>query len=540
MLNPYIIAYLPIAASSVCYFSIVYYLRDKLSSKIFWLISVSYFIVCGSGEWLGTNVGQDNFQWYFVAQNIFDDHESWLEHYSFFDHGRLFSYLPVLLLMKLGLESPIIIFNLLVLITYVIVSACSIKILKAYVTQINAHVAVAIFTMIISVFGQIQFWTFSSEHSVISLFLISLTLISSDVIGNKWRYLSLFFAGVALVMSVFAKDQYGLVGISTFTVYIIYLLYRRSWIQALFFSLGCLSVTGVVWMLCFRNFSWSLIESYYLLGAEYQNRSFVDQVPIELNLDIFLRFCKRTIFNWHFFSFQFAVIGVSGWFIYKKLKYPSTKIEIVPFLIFISYTLSMLTILIAKKDLQHYTHFLLPSFIFFLGCFLEIQKTVFEKKHHRILYFSFFFCVISIPLFTREMRAIYPIRGFVSNDEFVNRDQKFQTISRYIPTSSSVLLWGYANHYMVNLKAKRSSAFLITQFAFPPLESSAFVRSQYLVDLERERPQFVLELVGPSMEFTTNKLKHSISEAHPAMAEYLNHNYLVVLDSCDIRIYRRK
>jgi hypothetical protein len=138
------------------------------------------------------------------------------------------------------------------------------------------------------------------------------------------------------------------------------------------------------------------------------------------------------------------------------------------------------------------------------------------------------------------MRAIYPIRGFVRYDEFVNRDQKFQIISRYIPTSSSVLLWGYANHYMVNLKAKRSSAFLITQFAFPPLESSAFVRSQYLIDLERERPQFVLELVGPSMEFTTNKLKHSISEAHPAMAEYLNHNYFVVLDSCDIRIYRRK
>jgi hypothetical protein len=102
-----------------------------------------------------------------------------------------------------------------------------------------------------------------------------------------------------------------------------------------------------------------------------------------------------------------------------------------------------------------------------------------------------------------------------------------------------VLLWGYANHYMVRLEAKRSSAFLITQFAFPPLESSKFVRDQYLFDIKRHSPDYVLELVGESMFFTVNKQKHSISSAHPEMFDFLTHHYQLILDSCDVRVYKR-
>ena len=542
MINPYLIAYIPIALLCVVYFFGVFHFRKKLSNRLFWLVSIVFFVTCGIGEWLKFNVGQDNNQWFYIGKNLFEDFVTWRNDFALFDHGRVFTFLPVGLLNWLGISNPVVLFKVLVTINYLIVIGSVLMILKGRVSKYAAQITVVFFTIMVSCFSEVQFWVFSSEHMVICIYLLYLALVSWDKISGGKRSYAIFFAGFLLVMSAFAKDQFGLVAVCTYLLHSFLLITRESWKRWMIFTLGCVTMTVLFWLVCLQNFSWEQLRAYYFLGMEYQNRTFAEQLPLTMNTDLFLRFCRLTVLNLHFFPFQVAV-GCTIYFVFQAIWKKSAILNehgTLLYLIILNYVLCMLTIMWSKKDIQHYTVFLFPSFILCAAFFLDwvILKWKSQKWKDLALVLFMGYLLIS-PAVIRDMQGIFPIKGYISDADFIKKDKTFQLISDYVPKSQKVLLWGYANHYMVRLEAKRSSAFLITQFAFPPLESSKFVRDQYLFDIKRHSPDYVLELVGESMFFTVNKQKHSISSAHPEMFDFLTHHYQLILDSCDVRVYKR-
>jgi hypothetical protein len=533
-MNPYFISYLPIAVLSTSYFSYVYTQRGKIPFRLFFLISTVFFLTCASGEWIKSGLGQDDYQWYFVGKNLFENFLNWYHHFAIFDHTRILSILPVGFLWWLGIKTPHTIFTILVVITFITILWFCIQWTKDLIKAESAQLSIALFLIIYASFGEIHFWSYNSEHLVVILFCLSLIFIRNGLRDDN-KHLSFFLAGLLLTATVFAKEQFSISAISVYLTLSTFLIFQNKIRQWLALTSGCLLTSIFIWFLCVYPFSFNALKAYYSIGIEYQNRSFADQTPIAMNYFFIKQFLQITFLNPHYFiliaSFFYFIYSQSQKYFKQKTDF---KILTMSCIVIVYFITTLVSIMISKKNISHYTILLIPGFIVFFTHFIDKLNRF--RKNISIVILCY---IILAPVATRSNQTIYPVHGYEAVKNKLERDSTLTLIKKYISPGKKVMLWGYANQYMVELHAQRSSGYLTSQFAFPPIQASEFVRGQFLHDLEIQKPDYVLELVGPNQFFTTNKSKHSISSAHPEMFKLLNLNYQVILDSAEVKIYQK-
>ena len=534
-MNPYFISYLPIAVMSIGYFAYVFKQQASMPYRHFFFISLAYFITCGASGWMNLNIGQDNNQWFFIGKNIFEHFSEWHQHFAVFDHTRILSALPAGFLWWIGIKTPHIIFMSLVVFSATFILWFGIQSLKDILQPKDIQIGISLFLITLACFAEIHFWTFSSEHMVITLFMASLILIRKCLKNGSKPYIFIL-SGLLLTASTFAKEQFSISAIAVYLTFSIYLLQQKQFRNWIALTSGCLITTTAIWALCLQPFSWESITAYYSIGFEYQNRSFADQQPIQMNAFFLWQFIDLIFLNPHYFLFTLAFLFFISFSLKERyLKRKKDSSFIWSILISVYFITALFSILMAKKNIAHYTILLIPGFVYFFTIFLSrlLQyKNYFPKIIAIYLIFT--------PLVIRKSQAIFPVFGYQSLSQKLQTDPTLSLIKKHIPSGKRVLLWGYANHYMVNINAQRSSAYLFSQFAFPPLKASAFVREQYLKDVIKFKPEYILELVGPHQFFTTDTSKHSIQVAHPAMMNEIMRTYNVIMDSAEVRIYRYK
>lgn len=534
-MNPYFISYLPIAVMSIGYFVYVYKQQESLHNRYFFLISLIYFVTCGASGWLNPSIGQDNNQWFFIGKNIFEHFGEWHHHFAVYDHTRILSALPAGFLWWIGIQTPHIIFMILVVVSAIFILWFGIESLNGIVKSKDIQIGISLFLIAYSSFGEIHFWTFSSEHMVITIFITSLLLIRRCLKDDS-KPLVYILSGLLLTASTFAKEQFSMSAIAVYLTFSIYLIQKKQFKNWGALTSGCLTTATAIWALCLQPFSWESLTAYYSIGFEYQNRSFADQQPIQMNAFFFKQFIDLIFINPHYFLFTLAFLFFISFSLKEMyLRRKKDKSFVWSVLISVYFITALFSILMAKKNIAHYAILLIPGFFFFFTIFIS-----------RLLQFKNYFPVIIAiylifaPFVIRKSQAIFPVFGYQSLSQKLQNDTTFSLIKKHIPSGKRVLLWGYANHYMVNINAQRSSAYLFSQFAFPPLKASAFVREQYLKDLIKFKPEYILELVGPHQFFTTDTSKHSIKVAHPSLMNEIMRTYDVILDSAEVRIYRYK
>lgn len=534
-MNPYAVSYFPIAVLSFSYFLYIFLQKESISNWKFIVLNMLYFLTCASGEWIETSLGQDNYQWFFIGKNLFDDFDTWHQFFGIYDHTRIFTALPVGMLWWLSGLSPHLIFKILVILSFFILLTSITFIVNQYVSAKHTQLTIALFTICISCFGAIDFWTFNSEHMVILLFMLSMFCLHRSTSYGHDKFFPVFFTGVFICASPFAKEQFGLSAIAVYLTISIYFITKKRISTWVYLTLGCLTTAAIIGFLCLYHASWETLRTYYAIGFEYQNRSFASQEPIALNSFFFQQFLKLTLINPHHILMTLSILLLAFLSFNRKFKSPLFgKNTLITTSMIVYFGCTLLSILLAKKNIAHYNILLYPGFLFFFAFFIDH----FMPKYARYSILLVIY-ITSAPILVKSMQSIYPVPGYAAAQVNLNDDPSHHLIKQTIPKNKKVLLWGYANQHMVGIDAKRCSSYLTSQFAFLPIACSENIRNQYLTDLNRFHPDYVIELVGPSQFFTTDKQIHSIAYAHPQMKKQLDLNYTLIVDSADIKIYKK-
>jgi hypothetical protein len=146
--------------------------------------------------------------------------------------------------------------------------------------------------------------------------------------------------------------------------------------------------------------------------------------------------------------------------------------------------------------------------------------------------------VVAMPLFGHVLRD--KSRGEQLSFRFgAPIDADAAELQRLIAPQQSVAMWGWMPQYLVYTQAIMGTRDAISQFQIEPRPLQSYYRDRYLRDIERNRPDFVLDAVG-SRAFAYNEVRTEGIASFPELAAFVASGYRLAYQTDSIRLYRRK
>ncbi len=111
-------------------------------------------------------------------------------------------------------------------------------------------------------------------------------------------------------------------------------------------------------------------------------------------------------------------------------------------------------------------------------------------------------------------------------------------LQQHIKPGQRVAMWGWSPQYLVYTAAVMGTRDSISQFQIDPRPFISYYRNRYLRDFEHNKPDFLLEAVGPSAFDYQDRATQGVA-AFPALATILRDRYTTVFDHNDLRLFER-
>jgi hypothetical protein len=156
--------------------------------------------------------------------------------------------------------------------------------------------------------------------------------------------------------------------------------------------------------------------------------------------------------------------------------------------------------------------------------------------------------LISVCVAVVTLAAAVPVIGAVVADKSRSEQLSFRfgeltdpnaaTLRRFIEPRRSVAIWGWMPQYLVYTRSIMGTRDAISQFQIEARALRPYYRERYLADVQRNRPDFVLEAIGASDFAFHDEASEGIG-SFPPLAAYVRQNYELAFTSDAIRLYKR-
>ena len=140
--------------------------------------------------------------------------------------------------------------------------------------------------------------------------------------------------------------------------------------------------------------------------------------------------------------------------------------------------------------------------------------------------------------FVGEMRKLR-LRADASFLSFQDTTPQVHAIRRYATPGTRVSIWGWMPHYYVQTQTIMATRDAHTKPQQTPGPYQEYFQQRYLTDLRANPPTVFIDAVAPNAFGYNNRAREGI-ESFPALAAFINENYLLKDEVLAVRIYVSK
>lgn len=118
-------------------------------------------------------------------------------------------------------------------------------------------------------------------------------------------------------------------------------------------------------------------------------------------------------------------------------------------------------------------------------------------------------------------------------------DRRAPSIQGIVGRGQRVVMWGWMPQYLVYADAVMGTRDSISQFQIEPRPFREHYRDRYLRDFVKNRPDFVLEAVGPEA-FAYHDRRTQGIESFPQLQRIVMASYAIAVDAESVRLWKRR
>ncbi len=139
-----------------------------------------------------------------------------------------------------------------------------------------------------------------------------------------------------------------------------------------------------------------------------------------------------------------------------------------------------------------------------------------------------------------NQRNIFRVLGYKRIEEQLLDLDYYRVLENLTHTDMKVLFWGFGQNVFAPLEIQRASGFLYPQYAFGNNANAQIVRERYILDLETQKPDVIVELVGNSTFGLVDTTRHTIRNGHPDLYNRINERYNIIVHENDLIVWKKK
>jgi hypothetical protein len=195
-------------------------------------------------------------------------------------------------------------------------------------------------------------------------------------------------------------------------------------------------------------------------------------------------------------------------------------------------------IVVPRREFLHYVLLLPVPLTFCFGAALGGWWNRQDTARSRLLLAGFGLAAGLLPVVTRGLQPTPSVFGGFVHHWIYPRSSAAQVLHALAGRDDTLGVWGWACLLHVESGLPQATRDGTTLWSIRDNPQQAYHRADYLADLQRSAPAVFVDAVGQGACVFTDRGQHA-HESFPELAEYIRHNYRLVVDLIDARIYAR-
>jgi hypothetical protein len=234
--------------------------------------------------------------------------------------------------------------------------------------------------------------------------------------------------------------------------------------------------------------------------------------------------------------FPMAVIGlILG--VIKFSKNPRGNDKII-FGYFVSgFLIAIYSVFAPGNRCMHYNLLLWPGLLFFMSVLIRNLQQIQPRSIHFI--FGLVFLIMMNDIRVGNTRPWRAFESYQKNAYEWREDPFILSLIKNNISNKDVVLWGWDTVTPILFDFNRTTGFLYPQFAYGEYQNVKLVREHYLKYVQKDRPEYFIELVGIGRRYFKDINSFSVSQSFQELQKELDKQYKLISVGSNFKIYKR-